>query len=290
MVKDYTNCGTSGSMGEPSATAFVPGHVTGFFSPVWEDDPDRSGATGAGITLSDGVTVTVERANDARIQFNDEPVSMGAVDRVLGEFGEAARVRAESPLPLGTGFGVSGAMALGAALGLNQVFEAGLSENEVIATAHRAEVNAGTGLGDVVAQARGGIPIRIDAGAPPHGTLDGIPTTATVEYLSFGELDTASVIKGDTDALVEAGEDALADLLDRPTLQRFVETSRRFSRETGLLTPQVNEAIGAVATAGGEALMAMLGDTVVAFGSGLRDAGYEAVRCSVHPGGATVMD
>lgn len=277
-------------MGESSATAFVPGHVTGFFSPVWTDEPERSGSIGAGLTISDGVTVTVQRGGDSRIRFNGEPVSMGAVDRVLGEVGEDASVRAESPLPLGTGFGVSGAMALGTALGLNQLFELALSENEVITIAHRAEVNAGTGLGDVVAQARGGIPIRINAGAPPHGALDGIPMAATVEYLSFGELDTASVIKGDTETLVEAGERALADLVDRPTLQQFAETSRRFSRETGLLTPEVNEAIGAVTTVGGEALMAMLGDTVVGFGSGLSDAGYEATRCSVHPSGARIVD
>lgn len=277
-------------MGRSTATAFVPGHVTGFFSPEWRDDPARSGSVGAGITLTDGVTVTVEPAGDRRITLNEEPVDMAAVGRVLDELGRQVHVIAESPLPLGTGFGVSGAMALGTALAVNDGFDGDRTENELIGVAHRAEVEAGTGLGDVVAQARGGIPIRIDPGAPPHGEIDGVPATTTVEFVTFGELDTASIIRGETDAIRSAGSAALEALLDRPTLPTLAEASRRFSREAGLITPEVAEAIAAVSAGGGEAFMAMLGGTVVALGDGLTEAGYDAARCSVHPAGATVVE
>lgn len=269
-------------------SAFVPGHVTGFFSPEWYDDPERTGSVGAGITLSAGVSVSVEPAEDVRVTLNGEAVTMDAVREVLASLGHTARVDAESALPVGTGFGVSGAMALGTALAANDRFNAARSANELIKIAHRAEVVAGTGLGDVVAQARGGIPIRMDPGAPPHGSLDGIPTVTTVEFVSFGELDTPSIIHGDTTDLQSAGRSSLAALVDDPTLATFAETSRQFSRETGLITPSVSDAIAAVSAVGGEAIMAMLGDTVVSLGQGLSEANYDATRCRVHPGGATI--
>jgi pantoate kinase len=276
-------------MDERAAEAFVPGHVTGFFSPSWTDDPVRTGSVGAGLTLADGVRASVEPADEPAIELDGEPVEMEPVVEVIEAFEATPVVRVDTSIPLGTGFGVSGAIALGTALAMNERFEAARSENELITMAHQAEVEAGTGLGDVVAQAHGGIPIRLEPGAPGHGHLDAIPTTATLEYVTFGELDTATVIGGDTTAIEAAGKAALATLRADPTLTTFVEASRRFSRETGLLTDRVKETIAAVDDAGGDAFMAMLGESVVALDSGLSDAGYDARQCTVHPPGATIV-
>ena len=65
-----------------------------------------------------------------------------------------------------------------------------------------------------------------------------------------------------------------------------MEASRRFGREAELLTPRVREAIEDVSAAGGEAAMAMLGETVFALDSGLSDAGYDAERCEICLSGA----
>jgi pantoate kinase len=273
--------------GQAEATAFVPGHVTGFFSAHPDDDPSAAGSRGAGLTLSDGVRVTVE-PGPRQITLDGEECEMAPVVRVLDAMDVDARVRAESDLPVGTGFGVSGAMALGTALAVNAVFDAGHSENSLITIAHRAEVTAGTGLGDVVAQARGGIPIRLEPGAPGYGALDAIPTTTRVEYLSLGGLSTEEILSGDTARLTAAGEDALSRLVARPTLSQFVADSRRFAREAGLLTDRVEATIADVTDAGGEASMAMLGETVFALGTGLSDAGYEATVCRTHTAGATL--
>jgi pantoate kinase len=192
----------------------------------------------------------------------------------------------ETDLPLSAGFGVSGAAALGTALVANAVFDHGLSENELVTIGHGAEVQAGTGLGDVVAQARGGLPVRLEPGAPAHGVMDGIPATREVEYLARGELGTEDVISGDTDAITAAGRQALSALVAEPTLETFMHASREFARETGLLTPEVREVVQDVAETGGEASMAMLGETVFALDTGLTDAGYDAERCSVSLAGA----
>jgi pantoate kinase len=159
-----------------------------------------------------------------------------------------------------------------------------------VTVAHVAEVAAGTGLGDVVAQSRGGVPIRLEPGAPEYNRLDGVPARTRVEYCSLGELSTAEVLAGNTDRLSEAGVNALVDLVNEPTLDEFVRLSREFAEEADLLTSDVREVIEDVEAEGGRASMAMLGETVFSLGTGLTDAGYDADVCEVHPGGATLVE
>lgn len=287
-----TNCINEPAADGPNmataATAFVPGHLTVFFSPQWRDDPARTGSTGAGLALSDGVSVTFDPAPETTVSLNGEPIAVEPVGRLLASLGTTGRVSVESPLPLGEGFGVSGAMTLGTALAANQALVAARTENELITLAHVAEVQSNTGLGDVVAQARGGVPIRLVPGAPGNGVLDGIPAAASLEYCSFGELSTAEVITDDITALQAAGDRALDAVRDRPTLATLFDVGRRFARDADLLTSRVDAAIEAVQETGGEATMGMLGETVVALGSGLSDAGYDATACEIHAPGAAL--
>jgi pantoate kinase len=270
--------------------AFVPGHITGFFTKDPDPDPTKAGSRGGGLTLSEGVTVTVRRTDNSETYLNGDPVEVGAVDRVLGTLDADAQVRAVTDLPLGSGFGVSGAMALGAALAANDAFERTLSEQELTTIAHGAEVQAGTGLGDVVAQARGGAPLRLEPGGPQDNVLDGIPDRSRVEYHTIGELATDDVLADAGDALTQAGTRALSMVVKEPTLETFMRASRQFSREADLITPAVRDVILDVSDAGGTAAMAMLGETVFALGSGLSDAGYDPSVCRIHGGGATLQD
>ncbi|RLM52552.1 pantoate kinase [Halorubrum sp. Atlit-28R] len=296
------------------ATAFVPGHVTAFFSAHPADDPAVAGSRGAGLTLADGVTVRVSapagpvdgdgddsdaadasdrdaNADGGSRTVDGENRSIGAVDDVLAELdATAADVAVETDLPIGAGFGVSGAAALGAALAANDALDRARTENDLVRIAHAAEVGRETGLGDVVAQARGGVPVRLEPGAPGVGELDGVPATARVEYVTFGELSTEAVLGGDTDALTAAGEDALDRLRADPRLPTLMDAARGFAREADLLVPEAAEAIDAVDAAGGEAAMAMLGRTVFALGTGLSDAGYDPEACRIDAAGARLVE
>ena len=301
-------------MSRQRATAFVPGHVTAFFSAHPAERPAAAGSRGAGVTLTDGVTVRVAADEAApgtapagSRTIDGESGTVGAVEDVLAALGlgrdagdrPAVAVAVETDLPIGAGFGVSGAAALGAALAANDAFDRGRSENELVRIAHEAEVGRGTGLGDVVAQARGGVPIRLEPGAPGVGELDGIPADARVEYVTFGELSTERVLGGDTATLSAAGEDALDRLRADPRLQTLMDAARAFAREADLLVPEVAEAIAAVEESGGDspehaddsgAAMAMLGRTVFALGTGLSDAGYDPEVCRVDAAGARVVE
>ena len=275
--------------GEP-ARAFAPGHVTGFFTIERGDDPIETGSRGGGVALTDGVTVEVRPSDDRAVYLDDASIEVEPVERVLDALRVDATVLASTDLPIGAGFGVSGAMALATALAANDCFDRSLSTNELVAIAHGAEVQSGTGLGDVVAQARGGVTLRLDPGGPNYNRLDGIPDGGRIEYLSLGELSTASVLDDEPARITEAGRIALSRVVDDPTIPEFMHASRRFARETELLTESIREIVEDVTNAGGSASMAMLGETVFAPGTGLSDAGYEPTVCRVDRTGASVID
>jgi pantoate kinase len=67
-----------------------------------------------------------------------------------------------------------------------------------------------------------------------------------------------------------------------------MHAARRFAREAGLLPDDVRAVVEDVSDAGGEASMAMLGETVFALDTGLTDAGYDPAVCEVHRGGAVL--
>jgi pantoate kinase len=270
------------------AQAFVPGHITGFFTKDPEPDPTKAGSRGGGLTLTEGVTVTVRPAESVSVTLNGDEIEMRAVERVLETLQAPAAVRGVTDLPLGAGFGVSGAMALGTALATNAAFDRQLSRNELITIAHGAEVQAGTGLGDVVAQACGGVPLRLEPGGPQDNVLDRISARSRVEYHVLGEIQTAAVLEGNTDLITAAGKKALSDVVSEPTLSRFMRASREFARESKLLTTEVRDVILDVNEVDGTAAMAMLGKTVFALGTALSDAGYDATVTQIHPGGATL--
>jgi pantoate kinase len=277
------------------ATAFVPGHLAGFSGVHRADDPTRAGAVGGGITVSDGVRVTVGPApeDEQTVELNGEPVEFGAVSRVLRALRvPGAHVAAETDLAPGAGFGVTGAAALGVALAANAAFDRALSMDELVTVAHGAEVQAGTGLGDVVAQARGGVPLRLEPGAPPHGRVDAIPERARVEYLTLdgpAEVDADLPPPEETDLRAGAAGRARSAVVGEPTLRTFMRASRRFSREADLLAEATREVVEAVNREGGEAAPAVGGPTVFALGSGLSEAGYDAHATEVAAAGARMV-
>ena len=275
-----------------STSVFVPGHVTGFFAVNSAEERARTGSRGAGVTLTDGVNVTV-RPDDggSTLRVNEAVTSVEAVEYVLEELAAPpVFIEAETPLPLGAGFGVSGALALGTAMAVTREFTLDRTLNECITIAHKAEVRAGTGLGDVVAQAHGGISIRAEPGAPAYNTLDTVLGCPRVEYCVFGSRSTETVLAGDTQPLNAAGERALEQLQTHPTPSQFMKSARAFARETSLASATVSSAIEAVAEGGDVATMAMLGETVFCFGEGLSQAGYDPTVSTVTPSGAALEE
>ena len=219
-----------------------------------------------------GATTTVEPSDAMRIFLNgelsDAPVSRYVLDRLAKS---PMIVRTKLDMPLGSGFGASGAGALGCGLALNSHFNLGMMANQVAAVAHCAEVVNRTGLGDVIAQNTGGLVVRLLPGAPGIGRVDRIPVPAIkVNYVVRGPISTREVLS-DEKAMNEinsTGKACLKELLAKPTFAEFMRLSRRFTLNIGIASNWALDAIEAVEAAGGMASMIMLGDSVFAIGGG----------------------
>ncbi len=247
--------------------AFAPGHVTAVFSAVPDPDPLEAGSRGVGFTVEDGVYVDVEPAKHTVVWSDGRRVDVEPVERVLDKMEVDARVEVESDVPIGCGFGASGAATLATALAAYVEFTLELEREQAVAAAHVSEVEAGTGLGDVVPQSIGGVVTRVEPGAPELGLFGAVEhESPVVGYTAFGGLDTQEVLGNDDRmALVNhAGESALDGFLKDPGFERMVDVSWEFALESGLPTDRVVDAVGEARQQGGKASMAMLGETVFA--------------------------
>ena len=240
--------------------AYAPGSVTTVFVPP-SGESDRS--RGGSVAVRDGVVVEVEESTgDSVVTVDGEAASFEPVSLVLERLDARLSVDVRPTVPIGCGFGASGAATLATALAANEHLDLGRSREALVEAAHAAEVEAGTGLGDVFVQERGGVVVGTGEG------IHRIESDEYLEYASFGGIATSEVL-GDgatMERIREAGERAFAGLPDDPTLSELVATSWPFARETGLVTERVEREVERVRDAGGVATMAMLGETVVATG------------------------
>jgi pantoate kinase len=257
---------TEGSVGR----AFAPGHITGFFEIHNDPLPQKRGSTGCGLVLDGGIETTVSECVDMTEIFLDGiPVVAETTRAVVDKLVDfPVKVSCTSSIPIGCGFGASAAGALSVAYALNEAFSLGLTSNQLLETAHVAEVTNGSGMGDVEGQSQGGIPIRLSAGCPPYGKLDRVPSPPfEIFCVVLGELSTGSILEDRTimNEINSAGREALRSLLSKPTLKNFMLLSKQFTLRCGLASERLLDAIEAVDAIGGLSSQAMLGGTVFAF-------------------------
>lgn len=256
--------------------AYAPAHITGFFAVRQHQNPVKAGSIGCGLCLEAGVTATITVDTSyigSVIRFNGKKIDLPTVEYAIKGLLKPGHsqviIDLESDIPLGFGFGISGAAALASALALNTVFNLHKTVNQVASFAHCAEVVNKTGMGDVSGQCTGGVVMRIKPGAPGTGQTDTIPFSQTeVSWVCLGEVNTASVL-GNGEALNSinrVGSNALTTLLKRPGLKNFMSISRDFALQTGLISSRALDVMEAVEARGQSAAVAMLGDTVFTLG------------------------
>ncbi|APH38167.1 pantoate kinase [Methanohalophilus halophilus] len=253
-------------------TCFAPGHITGFFTIHENDYPSLKGTTGCGLVLNRGVTVKVCSSPDiteTEIFLNGSKKQAPVTSHLVASLScEPVRIESHADIPVGCGFGASGAGAMATSYCLNDLFSLGLTQNELVEAAHVAEVVGGGGLGDVEAQAHGGIVIRKrPAPVTKGGLLDRIVSPSfSVHCVALGKLSTKKTLSDSsvTGKINIAGKTAMKNLLLNPTIEEFMLQSRSFSFELGLLSKGTKDIIEAVENVGGFASQAMLGDAVFA--------------------------
>jgi pantoate kinase len=239
-------------------TVEVPHRISGFFEIVDEKDgkkisnPEEIGSRGAGFNLNAvGITkVTVEKVNDPceqelNIFINNEKVNQKAettfyiynyVKNLLNQSFKVNIIH-NFDLPVGCGYGASGAGALGAIYGLDEVLDLNLSLIERGRIAHIAEVVNRTGLGTICGQLCGGLCILKEPGYPCVSESITFPKNLEILCGSFGMIHTKSIL---TDPVLNskiknAGQRALNKLKKDKNIKTFISSSIQFVKETEIL-------------------------------------------------------
>lgn len=283
---------TIGELGivKARSCSYSPSHITGFFEIRDNKNPLYKGSVGCGMTLEAGcvtevsVFVTDDFSGKTEIKIKINGVEEEAnttryvVEQVTKKYdvgydnvGIGIMVETRFDVPVGCGFGASGAGALSTALALNEVFSLHLTMNELAQIAHCAEVENGTGLGDVIAQTYGGVVIRKEPGPPGIGEIDKILSGKIgVNYVVVdkGERSTKAVL--DDVAMRRrinaGGKKAMKELLKKPCLENFMLVSRKFSTSTEITNDRCRDAIEAVDAEGKVASVAMIGKAIFVIG------------------------
>lgn len=258
----------------PCASATSPGHLSGYFRPVYGATAAETGSLGAGIVIREGVSVTVRPAEETHVTVESRSPRDGRIIEVTGSsppveylisrLGVRAQVTTVCFLPIGAGFGLSAAALLATALAADALFDLSLSPLECASLAHEAELTFHTGLGDVAACTGGGRDCRKGAGvaASIERSFDVVePLCALV----FGPLPSPRVLQSR-----EAMERVTAAFPDRcpGDVEDFFRLSRGFAEKSGLITPEVRQALEVCDGAGIDATMTMLGNGIFAYGKG----------------------
>ncbi len=248
---------------------FVSSSVTCFFAPKI-DKPDKSGSLGVSFTIDEGVHVST--IDDNKILFNGKYVKIPTLEYILERFGYDGGVKIETNLPLGCGFGLSGAIALATSLKINEILRLNLPLLKVADIAHEAEVVNRTGLGDVTTQCHGGFVVRYSTSKPSKCKVDRFLWNVEIDFLVMGEIKTDEVIEGNVREIYKIGKNTLKAFLKKPSLENLFRVSKEFSLTTGFADDDIIDAIEAVESEGGLASMIMLGRGVFAYkGSVLRE-------------------
>jgi len=275
---------------DSKARAFAPANLSCIFKICPGSSPEDASSLGVGITLDSGAVATVRSATRFRISVNGKKRDFPTVETVVRNLTtHPVDVSINAALPYGAGFGMSGASALATALALDAALGLNRSREELAMAAHVAEVENGTGLGDVCGQIVGGFRIRRKMGHP----LESEPLDIHRDHLYFrifGTLETKTIIadSGKIRHINEAGDRALRKIskCEPMELPDLIKISFQFARESGLLvSDRVSGSIEEIQKAGGNASMVMLGESVFA------DTPFPGCQTgTIGKTGATVLD
>lgn len=141
----------------------IPLHVSGLWIPYFGRNHYESGSRGAGLNLE----VFLESIS---YRYSDKPsLIINGVKKlddhalyISHKAGKTITLELHTPIPLGSGFGVSAAASIAYAIVSCNTEEV----HRCIDYAHEAEIVFKTGLGDVVAETYGGFIIRDKPGSP----------------------------------------------------------------------------------------------------------------------------
>jgi len=258
------------------AKAFSPAHITGFFKAELDGkEPNQLGSLGAGFSIQKGVKTTVNVRSKTEHDINNYAIRVKGFNTgdirvseyVLNEFlldGKYFDVTHEIDVPVGYGFGCSGAVALSLAIALNDALKYGYTKTKVAQIAHKAEIKCQTGLGDVLASYHGGFEIRIKSGAPGVGEVQRITPKEKLEVMiiCFNPISTKKFLKEKISLINGLGGKMVQKLVKSQDMDEFQDMSIKFAQYIHVITPKMNKVIKDLHDNGIKCGIALFGETI----------------------------
>ena len=259
--------------------AFCPAHVTGFFKAHLDEEQEyeNMGSMGAGFSIKEGVTTSVEVTPKTSQQSNFRISTHGyesdktdISEFVLNEFLKLGsfenlffNIKHTITIPVGYGLGSSGAVALSLAFALDEALQTKLARNVIGNIAHIAEVNCKTGLGDVLASYYGGFEVRVKPGAPGIGKVEKIDADEmSVIMICFAPISTNKFLKEKLAQINGLGGKMVNNLLRTKDYEHFQEMSLEFARYVNVLTPRMEAVIQDLVSNKIKCGVALFGETI----------------------------
>ena len=249
--------------------SFAPGHISLTFA-IWPDsDLLAMGSTGIGIVLPQGVHCAVVR-EQSEIKHNivirggssvEDPVTLRALE-LLGFENEGLTVYLRHDLPLGSGFGISGASALAACMELEKNLDL------CVKASHQAEVEFRTGLGDVVAIAESlkasVFPSIVVRQTPGYGgETQSFPILEKFAVCISGIGRDTSKIITDEKWIEIINSAALGIQIAKPNIRSSIKIGRLFTEKSGLVNDNISQILDEMPI-GSVSSVAHLGTSIVA--------------------------
>lgn len=267
------------------AMAFSPAGITSFFEICDRTpdgkliaDPELVGARGGGFSPSNGVSTQVvvsdAEKNQVHVSINGKPcpeaeTTKTVVEMITSKVSEPYSVNVSHlvNVPIGAGFGSSAAGAIGTGLALSKALGLNLTYNQVGKIAHVAEIKAKTGLGTVGPLLFGGCGLTIEPGAPGIALLDRVPVSVDHRIIvgTFRPYPTKNLLSSQDKRkeINEWGRKTLKQILDDPSLENFMKSSKVFAQKTGFVTERVQKLMDVAEKAGALGVAQnMLGEAV----------------------------
>jgi pantoate kinase len=263
-------------------SVFVPSHITGFFTIANDNDPLKKGSCGAGVLLDKGVLTTVKPSkNESKIDIKingkrdvrHEFIAIKTLELLKKDFKieESLKINQKIGVPVGSGFGTSASSALGVAIAFFKSFNMNISFEYASQYAHMAEIELGSGLGDVIAETSKGIVLRKKPGAPGIGKVESILSSSELSNIyiitkTLGKMDTGNII-GNPIHQKKINEIGLAiqkKFMIEPNIKNFLKYSLEFAKKTNLINKNVLKIVDEMNKYTLGASMAMLGNTAFA--------------------------
>ena len=245
-----------------SGSVYVPSAISSFFEICDTEsngtkisDPLRIGARGGGFILQRGSVTLAETGREIQkdqVIINERNVveaktTLRVLQLMRQEYDIApVRVRLNVEPPIGSGFGTSGAGAIGTSVAVSDLFDLRLTLVEASRFAHIAEIDSVTGLGTVISlvSGSGALGLVTEPGCYSIGRVDSILEDYheySVFCACFGSIEKSTVLKDEAkrQKVNEYGRKTLESILDEGTMEGLLRYSRIFAEKTGLASAEL---------------------------------------------------